>query len=233
MAVVSFNRHCPTAELQDFRIAEHHGFTFAGRRLEVVRARVAARGIDQLLLLGAERLLDDGAAPLIRQQLLEDDVLVRIDRALHDVLAEPPGGVDDDDAGKAGFSIEREHHPGSGQVGTHHLLNADRQGDLQMIEAVGLPVHDGTVREERSVTSSASPQQFRVAAHIEIGFLLAGETCLRQILGGRAAADGDRQLRCSAALGQFAIGDADRFGDRSRKLCIGDQTPNGRAGRFE
>ena len=41
---------------------------------------------------------------------LEDVELVGIDRALHDVFAEPVGAGDEHDVAKAGLGVEREHH---------------------------------------------------------------------------------------------------------------------------
>jgi hypothetical protein len=93
------------------------------------------------------------------QQRLEHLVLVGIDRALHDVLAQPPGGIDDHHLVEAGLGVDGEHHPGAADVGAHHHLHADRQRHLQVVEALGLAVADGAVGEERGIAAPAGVEQ--------------------------------------------------------------------------
>ncbi len=146
--VVRLDRHRPARQLQDLLILQDQRFALGARSLDVVRAGAPALCVDELLFLGAERLFDDRPMALIRQKALEYKVFIRVDGALHHVLAEPPCRIDDHDPGKAGLGIEREHHPGTGAVGANHLLDTDGQGDLQMIETVVLAVHDGAVGEQ-------------------------------------------------------------------------------------
>ena len=123
----------------------------------------------------------------VGEQRLEDLILVGIDGALHHVLAQAPGGVDQHDLRSKPVSVSMVNiDAGAGEVGAHHLLHADRQRDLQVVEALGLPVADGAVGEERGETAAAGVEQGRVAPDIEEGLLLAGEACLRQVLGGGA-----------------------------------------------
>ena len=46
---------------------------------------------------------------------------------------------------KAGVCVQGEGHAGAGQVGAHHLLNADRKTDLEMVKAC----QEGLVRPKQ------------------------------------------------------------------------------------
>ena len=94
-----------------------------------------------------------------------------------------------------------------------------------MIEAIGLPIHDGPVGEERGVAFAARAQQFRFTAHIEI-FLLTGEARLRKILGRGAAANGHRQIRRCATLGQFPVGRQNRRREVGGQFRVQDRLPD-------
>ena len=102
-----------------------------------------------------------GVQPRSAEQRLEDQVFVRIDRALDDGFAEAPGGADDHHAGEAGLGVDREHDAGAAEVGAHHPLHADRERHLQMVEALDLAVADGPVGEERGVAAPAGIEQCR------------------------------------------------------------------------
>ena len=166
----------------------------------------------------------------VRQKAFKYDVFVRVHGALHHVLAEPPGRIDDHDPGETGFGIEREHHPGAGAVGAHHLLNADGQCDLQVIETVVLAVHDCSVGEQRGVAFAAGAQQLGFSVNVQVSFLLPGEARLRQILRGRAAANSHRQRRSPAAPRKLPVGGADGFGNRRGEIRIDDEPANGGTG---
>jgi hypothetical protein len=49
----------------------------------------------------------------IVEKRLEDLVFVGVDGALHDVLAQAPGGIDQHDLVEAGFGVDGEHHAGT------------------------------------------------------------------------------------------------------------------------
>jgi len=190
----------PARELQNFRVGQHGRFAFLAGGPDVARARASRLAIDEFFLLGANRFLDDRSAPLVRQQLFEDHIFVRVHGALDDVFAKSPGRIDDDHAGEAGFGVEREHHAGPRTIGADHFLDADGQRDLQMIEAVGLAVDDGAIGEQGRVAFAARPQQLGFPADVEIAFLLSREAGLGQVLRGGAAAHGDRGIRRPTAL---------------------------------
>ena len=136
---------------------------------------IAIAGIDHLAGLFAELLLDDWRDCGVREERLENLILVRIDRSLHDVFAQSPGRIDQHDPVKAGFGVDREHDPSTAEIGAHHALHADGKRDLHVVKALGLPVDDGSVGEERGVAPPARIEQRGVAADIEKGFLLSGE----------------------------------------------------------
>jgi hypothetical protein len=70
-----------------------------------------------------------------------------------------------------------------------------------VIEVAVHPIGDGAVVEQRGIDLMHAGEQMLFAAHVEKGFLLAGEGGLRQILGSRRGAHGHREL---AALPHLA-----------------------------
>ena len=83
--------------------------------------------------------------------------------------------------------------PLAAQVRAHHLHHADRERDLEMVEAVVDAIDDRAVGEDRGEAAPAGLEQIVFAAHVEKALVLPGEARRRQILrGGRAAhRDGD------------------------------------------
>ena len=200
----------PARELENVGVLEHEAGSLRLRRRHVARRTVVAgRSVDHLLRLAAELLLDDRRERGVGEERLVDLVFVGIDRALHHVLAQPPGGVDQNQPVESGLGVDREHHPGGAAIRMHHALNADRERDLEMIEALGLPVADGTVGEQRGVAAPAGIEQRGLAADIQERFLLPGEARVRQVFRGRAGAHGDVEIILPAAAAQFAIAGAD------------------------
>ena len=109
-------------------------------------------------------------------------VLVRIDGALHDILAQSPRGIDEHDAIETRFGIDREHHARACEVGPHHLLHPYRKGHFQVIESLGFAIADGAIGEERGEAAAAGVKHGSLAANIEEGLLLTGKTRIREIL---------------------------------------------------
>ena len=183
-----------------------------------------------------------------REGRLVDIELVGIDLALHDVLAEPIGTGDEHHVAKAGFGIEREDDAARRQIGADHLHHADRQSDLEMVEAVVDAVDDGAVGEDRGEAAPARLEQIVFAAHIEKALMLSGKTRGRQVFGGRRAAHRDRdigaafgfersirrsdllaQARYFRSLGRRCGGPPQRA--RRGAQCRGGRTPSGGATR--
>jgi len=215
----------PARELQNLGVGEHRGRLLRARGGDVAR-RLLARRVDHLERLRADPLLDDGAEPRIADQRLEDLVLVWVDLALHDVLAEAPAGIDDDDLVEARLGVDREHHAGAADVGAHHLLHADRHRDLEVIEALGSAVADRAVGEHRGVAALAGLEQRVFAGDVQERFELAGEARLRQVLSGGAGAHRDARGGNADALRERAIGAADRLGDVVRPRAAPEGAPD-------
>ena len=149
---------------------------------------------------------------------LVDVELVGIDLALHDILAEAVGAGDEHHVAEAGLGVEREDDAARGQVGAHHLHHADRQADLEMVEAVVDAIDDGAVGEQRGEAAPAGLEHVVGAADVQKAFMLTGEAGGRQVLGGRRAAHRDRDV--VAVLG-FEFGDKPRATALAQALGAG------------
>ena len=160
-AVVLLDGAGPAGEGEDLGVGEDVGgaFGLGGRHVE--GRAVLARPVDHLDRLLAALLLDDRRQRGVGEQRLEHLVFVGIDGALHDVLAEAEGGVDEDDLVEAGLGVEGEHDAGAAEVGAHHVLDADRQGDLHVVEALDRAVGDGAVGEQRGEAAAAGVEKRR------------------------------------------------------------------------
>ena len=132
------------------------------------------------------------------QRGLVDVELVRIHRALHDGLAEPVGSGDEDDVAEAGVRVEREHDAARAEIGAHHVLDARRQRDLVVREALMHAIGDRAIVEQRGEHFVHALEQRVAAAHVEERFLLTGERCVRQVLGRRRGAHGDGDVAPAA-----------------------------------
>ena len=161
------------------------------------------------------------------QRRLMHVVLVRIDRTLHHGLAEAVGGGDEHHAVEARLGVHREHHAGCTDVRSHHALDAGRQCDLGMGEALVHPVGDRPIVVQRGKHLLDRVQDVLVAVDVQEGFLLTGERCVRQILGGRRRAHGETAF---AFGGQSLVGRLDLALETLRKRRIDDPAPDFGAG---
>ena len=93
---------------------------------------------------------------------------------------------------KPEFGVEREDHAARREIRADHLHHADRQRDLEVVEAVVDAIDDGAVGEDRGKAAPAGLEQIGLAAHIQKALMLAGEAGGRQVFGGRRAAHGNR-----------------------------------------
>ena len=94
--------------------------------------------------------------------------------------------------------------PLAAKVGAHHVLDAGRQRDLIVSEALVHAIGDGAIVEQRGEHFVHALQQRIAAAHVEERFLLAGERGIRQIFGGRGGAYRDGNVAPAAhALERF------------------------------
>ena len=71
------------------------------------------------------------------------------------------------------------------------FMHADRERDLEVVEALVDAVGDGAVGEQRGEAAPDRVEQHGLAADVQEGLVLAGEAGGRQILGGGRAAHRD------------------------------------------
>ncbi|KAF5138997.1 hypothetical protein E5D57_002786 [Metarhizium anisopliae] len=194
-AVVLLNRVRPAGELQDLLVAEDEGGLLGLGGADVARRSalvlVAVHHLDGLV---AALLVDDRHQAPVDQERLEYLVLVRVDGALDDVLAQPPRRVDEHHLVEAAFRVDGKHDAGAAHVGAHHLLHADRERDAHVVEPPGLAVADGAVGEERGVAPPAGVQEGIAPRDVEIRLLLAGKARLGQVFCRGAGAHRDAQV---------------------------------------
>ncbi len=152
----------------------------------------APLGIDHLDLLGAQGTAQHAAEALPVGGLVDVE-LVHVDRTLDHVLADAPGTGDEHRVLEAGLGVDREHHARACEVRADHLLHADREGDLEVVEALVDPVGDRPVGEQRGLAAAHGIQQQCRPAHVQVALVLAGEARRRQVLGRGRAADRHRQ----------------------------------------
>ena len=84
---------------------------------------------------GADIAADHGRLAHFQHRLVDIE-FVRIDRALHHRFAQAIARGDEHHVLEAGFGIERKHHSGRAEVGSHHALHAGRQRDIGVGEAL-------------------------------------------------------------------------------------------------
>jgi hypothetical protein len=118
-----------------------------------------------------------------------DVELVRIDLALHDVLAETLGAGNEDYVTETGLGVERENDTARCEIGADHLHDTDRQRDFEVVEAIVDAVDDGPIGEDRREAAPASLDHVGLAADIQETLVLSRKASAGQILGRRRAAD--------------------------------------------
>ena len=107
--------------------------------------------------------------------------LIGVHCALHHGLAQAVGARDEDHLVKARLRVECEHHAGSTKVGSHHALNASREGNIGMGKTLVNPVADGPIVVERGKDMFDLVEHILDAHHIQEGFLLARKGGVRQV----------------------------------------------------
>jgi hypothetical protein len=146
--VVPFDGDRPTREGENILIAQYQARALGGGRLLDAGAHRSAGAEHHLGRLLTDGLLDDRRQGGVVEERLEDDVLVGVDDALHDRLAEAPRRADHHDIRKAAVGVDREHHAGAAGIRAHHALHADRERDIQLVDVVEVAVADRPVGEQ-------------------------------------------------------------------------------------
>ncbi|CAM5197085.1 hypothetical protein CDEN61S_01267 [Castellaniella denitrificans] len=151
--------------------------------------------------LGADAPADDRIVAG-GQRGLEDVELVRVHGALDDGLAQAVGRGDEHHVLEAGFGVQGEHHARAALVRAHHALDAGRQGDLGVRVALVHAVGDRAVVVQRGEHVADLFQHVVDADHVQVGFLLAREGGVGQVLGGGRRAHGEGALAVGVELGE-------------------------------
>jgi hypothetical protein len=125
---------------------------------------------------------------------LEHMELVRVHRALHDVLAQTPCAGDEHRIAETAVGVEREDHAAGAAIGAHHLHHAHRLQHLEMIEAPVDAVADGALVEQAREAAPHRIKQPGLARHIEKAVVLAGEAGGRQVFRGGGTAHCDARV---------------------------------------
>ena len=85
-------------------------------------------------------------------------------------------------------SVSRENiTPAGGQIGADHLHYADGERHRELVVTVIRPIVDGAVGEQTREAPAAGIQKALVPLDVQIGVVLAGETGVGQVFGGRGA----------------------------------------------
>ncbi len=164
--------------------------------------------IDHAQLLGADRATQDGRLAL-RQRRLVDVELVRVDRALHDHLAQAVAGGDEHHVAEARLGVQREQHAGGAHVRAHHQLHAGREEHVLVLEAVVHAVGDRAVVVKAGEDFLHLVDDVVVAGNVEEGLLLPGKGGIGQVLGGGRRAHGHCDVATAVLTAQLAVGGTD------------------------
>ena len=133
-----------TGQFLDIGIADAEAVAQVFRSGFVAHALAGDIRIHHADLLAAEGPAQDGMFTLTQGRFVDVE-FVRIDRALHHVFTQTVTGGDEYGFAETGLGIEGEQHAGSADIGSHHQLDAGREKDIFVFEAVMHPVGDGAV----------------------------------------------------------------------------------------
>ena len=192
--IVGLDGHRHAGQVQDFRVGHHQSAPVGQGHVHVLGGGFGIVGVDHLDGLFPGLFHDDGLETK-GQGGLEHVVLVRAHRALHHVFSQAPGPGDVHGVLEPGLGVYGEHHSRAGQVRAHHLLHADGQGDGEVVEALVHPVGDGPIGEERCEAALAGLHELFRSVDVQVGFLLARERRVGQVLGRGRGAHGHVAVR--------------------------------------
>ena len=192
-------------QLQDVGIGEAEPST-VGLWCGDVSRRVLRLAVDEdhLHCLVADEAAQHGAVAGEIGRLVDVE-LVRVDGTLNHILAKAVGARHEDGVAKARLGVDGEHHTRRRDIGAHHLHHADRQRDLEVVEALVDSVMNGAISEQAGETTAARVEQALFAFDVEIRILLAGKARRRQVLGGRRAPHSETDLLAVLLL-KLAVG---------------------------
>ncbi|OPZ11406.1 MAG: hypothetical protein BWZ07_02042 [Alphaproteobacteria bacterium ADurb.BinA280] len=129
-------------------------------------------GVHHALLLGTDLATQDCRFALL-QGLFVNVEFIRIDRALHDHLAETVTGRNEDDIAETGFGVQSEQHAGGADVRAHHQLHAGRKEHVLVLETMMHAIGDGAVVVETGEHLLDLVHDVVGTDHVEKGLLLS------------------------------------------------------------
>ena len=181
-AVVIFDDQRLLREFDEVGVAdaEAHAVGFGDVDGQHALLGLGRRRVDHLDRLGAERAPQDRLVAVAQRRLVDVE-LVRVHGALHDGFAEAVGRGDEHHVAEARIGVEREHDAARAEVAADHVLDAGRQRDQRVIEALVHAVGDRAVVEQRREDFVHGLDDVVGAAHVEERFLLARERSFRQV----------------------------------------------------
>jgi hypothetical protein len=172
-AVVLLDPHRGLGQFEHVGVVQAKACALAWLGRHVTRRIPAAIGcVHHPHFLAAEAAPQHGPLAVANGRL-EHVELVRVDRTLHHVLPKTICAGDEDDVAKPGLGVEGEDHAGTGEVRAHHFHHADRQPDLEVVEAVFDAVDDRAVHEQAGEAPSDTVEERGLAGNVEVGFMLA------------------------------------------------------------
>jgi len=154
------------------------------------RATLGRRSVDHLGCLAPHAALENGR-PTRSQSRFVDVELVRVDRTLHDGLAQPVGRGEKDGIGKSRFGVHGEHHPGRGKVGSHHPLYAHGERYGIVLEVVMDPISNSAVVVQGREDLLDRVENGIDATDVEERLLLSSERSVRQVFRRCAGSYGE------------------------------------------
>src|SRR5690554_4336344 len=129
---------------------------------------------------------------------------VRVYRALYHCLAQAIGRGDKHHVTETGFSVQGKHDAAGSGFTAHHFLDTGRQRHQLVVKAVVNPVGNRTVVEQGGKYFFYRNTNLLQANHVQEGFLLASERCIRQVFRSRRRTNSNRHGLI--AIPEFRVG---------------------------
>ena len=175
LAIVAFDQHCLTCQIEDFRIGQAlHGLYLARYVLPFCPSGIHALSVNKFHLLCPDPPPQNSASPEPHCWFMHKE-LVRVGDTLNNRLAQTPNATDQDDVTAATFGVERKNDPGTRTVGSYHSLHPYRQRNAMMGKALIYAVRDRAFAEQRCKAIFDRTDQSLCASHIKVTFVYASK----------------------------------------------------------
>ena len=110
---------------------------------------------------------------------------------MHDHFTQAITAGDEHHTVKAGFGVQREHHPADPDIAAHHALQGCGQGKPGLVKVFMAAIGNGAIVVERGVNGLDLLQHGVNTADVQEGFLLPGKGGLRQVFRRGRGSDRD------------------------------------------